>query len=310
MQTLILSFIGSILVVVFVLWLVAREHKKNRFSAMTETMLRSPGYSLNNQLQDKKDQLLEPILTLCFLPYLFTHLLKDVSFETRIVAAVLLLVPIVWALRKISHLYQDIRKLKFGLEGVVYTGQELNHLMRTGAWVYHDIPYNYGNIGHIIVSKAGIFTVETEAVSTPMNDRGVNDAKVIVKDGSLVFPHFTTAEPIEQAKRHARQVRKFLFEKTGVKYPVVPTIALPGWSVVNSDKSRKGFLVVNPKRGVGLERYMGTERIAINDLNKAFTLIDAVARSASTNTDITDPDAKKSYSFSKSYTTTTEALIK
>lgn len=310
MQTLILSVIVTILVIFSVLLLVKRERRKNRFSTMTEKMLRSPGYSLNKQLQDKTDKLLEPILTICFLPYVFTYLFKDVNFETRIVVAGVLLIPFVLSIRKISRLYKEIRQLKLSIEAEVYTGQELNLLMRKGAWVYHDIPYQFGNIGHIIVSKAGIFTVETEAVSLPMNDSGVNDAKVVVKDGSLVFPHCTISEPIEQAKRHASQLREILFRKTGIKYPVVPIIALPGWSVVNADNNKKGFLVVNPKRGAGLAKYMRTNRIAIDDLKSAFTVIDEVARSVSTNTGISDAAARQNTGFSHSYNATTEVLIK
>ena len=303
MNTLLFSVLGTVLVIFFVIWLLRRERKNNRFSAMTETnetMLRSPGFSLNKQLRDTSDKLLEPILTFCFLPFLFTHLLNNANFETRIWVSAILLVPSVWAIYKISHLYKQIRRLKLELEAETFTGQELNYLMRTGAWVYHDIPFNDGNISHIVVSKGGIFTVETSAVSSPKVDTGidmgVNDAKVIVKDGSLVFPHFTTAEPIEQAKRHANQLRNLLFRKTGIKYPVFPIIALPGWSIVNACEKKKGFLVVNPKRGAGLERYMSTERIARDDINKAFTIIDAVARSVSTQTNIPDPVAKKNCS--------------
>ncbi|MDX2477265.1 MAG: nuclease-related domain-containing protein, partial [Gammaproteobacteria bacterium] len=242
-------------------------------------------------------KLLEPILTFCFLPYLFSHLLNNANFETRMWVGAVLLVPSVWAIHKIYHLYKQIRRLKLELEAETFTGQELNTLMRTGAWVYHDVPFNDETIGHIVVSKAGIFIVETSAVSSPRDDKGVdagvNDAKVIVKDESLVFPHLTTAEPIEQAQRHAKQVTTLLFRKTGIEYPVYPIIALPGWSIVDACVNKKGFLVVNPKRGAGLERYMGNERIAIDDVNTAFTVIDAVARSVSTHTNIPDPDAKK-----------------
>ncbi len=300
MKLLLLSVIGTILVIFFVIWFARRERRKNRFLTMTETtetMLRSPGFSLNQKLRDTSDKLLEPILTFCFLPFLFTHLLNNANFETRIWVSAVLLVPSVWAVYRISHLYKQIRRLKLELEAETFTGQELNTLMRTGAWVYHDIPYNDDHIGHIVVSKAGIFTVETTAVSWPMVDMGVNNAKVMVKDSSLDFPHLTTAEPIEQAKRHAMQVRNLLFRKTGIKYPVIPIIALPGWSIVNASLNKKGFLAVNPKRGGGLERYLGTERIAIGDVKQAVTIIDAVARSFSTQTDISDPEAKKNDSF-------------
>ena len=301
MQILTLSVIGTVLAIFLVLFLLKRERSKNRFSTVTEKMLRSPGYTLNKQLQNKTNKLLEPILTICFLPYLYTHLFNGVNFETKIIVAGILLIPLVVSIRKISHLFKAIRKLKLSIDAEVYTGQELNLLMQTGALVYHDIPYQNGSVGHIIVSKAGIFTVATEAVAKPLkgsNDSDVNDAKVVVKDDTLVFPHCTISEPIEQAKLNARQFREILFRKSGIKYPVFPIIALPEWSIVDVVNNKKSFLVVNPKRGAALARYLQANRIADNDLKIAFALIDEVARGAPTVTEITDPDAMKNYSFS------------
>ena len=296
MQTFLLSVTGAFLIIPLVLWLFEQERKKNRFSPFTEKMLRSPGYSLNKQLEEKGDDLLIPFMIVALFPFLLVHFLKGANFETRLVAGFIFLLPMVWAINKIRKDFKEIRKLRLGFEGEVYTGQELNYLMRQGAWVYHDIPYKYGNIDHIIVSKAGIFTVETKAVRKPANDKGGKEAKVSVKNGSLVFPHFTTAEPIEQAKRHSRYVKKFLLRKTGHNYPVYAVVSLPGW-YVDSGKNKNGFLVVNPMRGRGIEKYLQDERIPENELNRAVVEIEEFARSVVSSTDITDPDANSKYSF-------------
>ncbi len=297
MQTFLLSVTGAVLIVVLVLWLFERERKKNRFSPFTEKMLRSPGYTLSKQLQDKGDEFLLPILILGFVPFFLVHFLKDVNFETRMFVGIIFSIPFIWALRKVSTLFKVMRNLKLGLEGEIYTGQELNYLMRQGAWVYHDIPYKYGNIDHIIISKAGIFTVETKAVRKPINDKGGKEAKVIVKNETLVFPHFTTSKPIAQAKLHSAELKKYLKKKTGIDYPIYPIVALPGWFVTNSDKNKKGFLVVNPERGKGIERYMRANRMSENDLNRAVSEIEEFARTVVSKSDITDPDAKNKYSF-------------
>src|SRR5690606_37340526 len=103
-----------------------------------------------------------------------------------------------------------------------YTGQELNFLMRQGAWVFHDIPYKYGNIDHIVVSKGGVFVVETKAVRKPVGEDGKRKSKVSASGGKLHFPHHVTQAPIQQAKRHAEYVSEFLVRKTGKNYPVTP----------------------------------------------------------------------------------------
>jgi len=49
--------------------------------------------------------------------------------------------------------------LGLGREGEEYTGQELNFLMSKGAIVYHDIPYIYGNIDHVVIALDKIFAI-------------------------------------------------------------------------------------------------------------------------------------------------------
>ena len=297
MQALLLSLSGSFFAIILVLWLFEQERKKNRYSPYTEKMLRSPGYSLNSKLQDKADDLLLPMLIICFFPFLMVYVTKDVNLETRLVTSLIFIVPCIWSVINIFKSFKEMRNLRLGLEGEVYTGQELNYLMRQGAWVYHDIPYKYGNIDHIVISKAGIFTVETKAVSKPINEKGGKDAVVKVKNEALVFPHFTTSEPIDQAKLHAKELKKYLKKKTGNDYPVFSIVALPGWYVQKLDKHKNGFLVVNPARGKGIERYMKATRIAENDLNRAVSEIEEFARTVVAKSDITDPDANNKYSF-------------
>ena len=296
MQTLLLSITGAFLVIALVLWLFEQERKKNRFSPFTEKMLRSPGYSLNKQLEEKGDNLLIPFMTVALTPFIFVHFLKDVNFETRLFTGLVFLLPIIWAINRIRKDFKEIRKLRLGFEGEVYTGQELNYLMRQGAWVYHDIPYKYGNIDHIIVSKAGIFTVETKAVRKPMNDTGGKEFKVSVNNGSLVFPHFTTSKPIKQVQMHTKHLKEFLFRKTGYNYPVYSMVALPGWCI-DIGNNKNGFLVFNPKRKDFIERYLQDQKISDNDVKRAAIEIEEFARTVSTNTDITDPDANRRYSF-------------
>ena len=296
MTTIIFSISGGLIMFALIIWVLHRERKKNRYSPFTEKMLRSPGYTLNNQLQDVFDDLLEPVLALCFLPVILYLLTKDVSFGVKVLSGGGVLLVVAWEMSKLRKLLLKSRKIKLGLDGEIYTGQELNYLMRKGAWVYHDIPYKYGNIDHVVISKSGIYAVETKAVRKPMNKNGGRDAKVFVKNGSLVFPHFTTSKPIKQAKQHTDYLKKALLDKTGYRYPVYAVVALPGW-YVDKGKNKNGFLVVNPQRGKGLGKFIQTEKIPEREQNNAVREIELFARTVESRTDISDPDAKKKYSF-------------
>ncbi len=170
MLTLILSISGTVLMIAYILWLYQNERKKNRYSPFTEKMLRSPGYTLSNELDDVVDKMMAPFFMIGFCPLLYFILTKDFTLGYKVITGVPILALMIWEMLSIRKLFLRSRKLKLGLDGEVYSGQELNYLMRQGAWVYHDIPYKYGNIDHVIVSKAGVFTVETKTISKPIND--------------------------------------------------------------------------------------------------------------------------------------------
>ena len=294
MTAIIFSISGGLIVFALIIWLIHRERKKNRYSPFTEKMLRSPGYTLNNQLQDLSDDLLEPIVALYLFPVMLYFLTKDASFGVKVLSGGGGILIVLWEMSKLRKLLLKSRKIKLGRDGEIYTGQELNYLMRKGAWVYHDIPYKYGNIDHVVISKSGIYTIETKAVRKPMNKNGGRDAKVFVKNGSLVFPHFTTSKPIEQAKQHADYLKKAL-EKKGYSCPVYAVVALPGW-FVDKGKAKNGFLAINPKRGKGIEQFLNSEKISENELNNVVREIEVFARTVESKTNISDPDAKKKYS--------------
>lgn len=45
---------------------------------------------------------------------------------------------------------------RLGLLGERAVGEELNHLMRQGAYVFHDVPTaSYGNADHVVIAPKG-----------------------------------------------------------------------------------------------------------------------------------------------------------
>ena len=60
-------------------------------------------------------------------------------------------------------LRQSVRmdRLRLGLDAELAVGQELDQLMRQGAAVFHDFPADKFNIDHIVISRGGVFAIET-----------------------------------------------------------------------------------------------------------------------------------------------------
>lgn len=275
-------------------WFHHIERRKNRYSPFTENMLRSPGYGLGQQLDLLRDKLIWPILMVFFLPSFYIWFAPQGLIAQLSSGAILGVVAIV-SIILIRRWYLKIQMLKLGLDCEVYTGQELNFLMQLGAWVYHDIPYQYGNIDHIVVSIGGGFAVETKGVRKPKNEKGGRGSKVQVFDGKLHFPHCNTDCPIKQAQRHASHLGKFLARRTGKVVPVSAVVALPGWYVEQKEKTE--FMVINPKRGGGLRYRVSRSLIDQADLVVIANAIEDFARSVRSATDTSDPDANKKYDF-------------
>lgn len=244
------SLFGAVSMVAVIYLAIRRTRKENKYSPFTEKSLRSPGYTLGQQLDDRRVDLLGLMLGSCFLPFLYFVQFQHFSVAQAYLFGLFYLVAWAFAVNKSLRWFKEVRKLILGLEGEVYTGQELNYLMRDGAFVYHDIPYKYGNIDHIIVSTGGVFAVETKAVRKPANEDGKRQSEVNYRDGKLHFPHAVTDAPIRQAQRHAEYLGESLSKRIGKSIPVTPVVAIPGWFVKSSMAS--DVLVVNPKRGNSL----------------------------------------------------------
>ena len=300
MAQIFLPLIGLLIIFSLLYFLVFQARRSGRFSPFTENMLRSPAYTLRKELDDLYVDIIVPIMFLILVPILmFRQVVETSNLLLRLILLMIVFLVMFFAIKKTISVWRKAQRLRLGFDGEVYTGQELNYLMREGAWVYHDIPYKYGNIDHVIISKGGILTVETKTIRKPQNSKGKRDFKVSLnQEGQLVFPHVQTSKPVEQAKRHADYLKKRLFELTGNEYPVTPVVALPGWYVSNESKpSSSSVWVINPQRGKALAKKVRGEVIVLKDMEVAVARIEDIARSVSSNTDLTDPDAKKKFNF-------------
>jgi hypothetical protein len=222
--------------------LMVRRRKKARAarrSPLTENLLRASGQSLQEQIDDLRDQADYWMSILMFIPVLIgaLHLAQSYILDAKeswprtTLLVLASAVVLIMAVRKILVITARLDRLRLGLDGEVAVGQELNKVMRQGAAVFHDFPAEDFNIDHVVIAPQGVFAIETKGFSKPKNDGGTDDATVVYDGKRLAFPHWSSSAPLEQAARNAKWLADWLARSTGTPVAVTPVLALPGWFV-------------------------------------------------------------------------------
>lgn len=282
-----------VLLVGYLLW---RDRRNCRYSPFTENFFRLPGHSTRLI----HDELVEDIMWgyLIFVitsAFVVWNVVSNPSINILVLFAILVMCYLMY---RTYHLYEKAQKYRLGCEGEEFTGQELNLLMLSGAYVFHDIPYKYGNIDHIVVGKDKLFVVETKAFEKPQKaktEKG-RDATVRYDGNTLFFPKYSTSKPLEQVKMAADFVENVLLKKTGEKFQVIPVVALPGWFVEQGASKSAEVLVINPKRGKALKNRLG-EFTNYRLRQDVVRHIAAVSRTIKPKSKISDPNAADEFDF-------------
>jgi hypothetical protein len=250
----IILIFGIFAILSSVLYLLRKYRQiKGHRSPFTDKFLRSPGESLNRQIMEINDRITEYMFLVITVPALFYAVyISSLHFGNSELSTSIFTLFIITGIGVIAfYLFKLIKMLnlrrsyQLGYEGEIAVGQELNQLMRDGYYVYHDFPADKFNIDHIVVGASGVFAVETKARSKPTSKDRKADAKVKYDGRSLRFPNGTDVESIEQAKRQAEWLSKWLRSAVGEAVKVRPVVALPGWFV---ERIASGSIpVINPK---------------------------------------------------------------
>jgi hypothetical protein len=245
---------GMLSIVTLVLCLLKKSRQiKGLRSPFTDNFLRSPGESLNRRIMEINDRVTENLVLLITTPILLYAIyisslhfgnseLSTWTFTVYIIAGICF---IVYSLINLINFLNLRRSYRMGYEGEIAVGQELNQLMRDGFRVYHDFPAGKFNIDHIVVGPSGVFAIETKARSKPTSKDRKADAKVKYDGKCLLFSNGTDVQSIEQAKRQAEWLAKWLRSAVGEAVKVRPVVALPGWFVERVASG--GIRVINPK---------------------------------------------------------------
>jgi hypothetical protein len=135
-----------------------------------------------------------------------------------------------------------VRRLRLGRDGERVVGQFLERLRDGGAQVFHDVPGQGFNLDHVVLSRHGLYAVETKTYSKPWPE-----AKIMVDGDSLTMAGQTPdRDPIAQASLAARWLENNLQESTGRRFAVRGVVVFPGWFV--EQRSPRGPVwVLEPK---------------------------------------------------------------
>jgi hypothetical protein len=214
------------------------RRRKGLRTPLTRPLLRTPGESLRNRIQEATDAIFEGIFVVAVFPSLIGGIfLVQAYISGRRIESSLLVGVIIWFIFtayfviKIFRILPRRRDLRLGLQGELAVAEELNRLMLNGYHVYHDLPAEKFNIDHIVVGKSGVFAVETKTRSKRKTGRGQQDAEVTYDGRRLQFPGGYDENAISQTVSQAIWLQNWLSSAVGEKIATEPILTLPGWFV-------------------------------------------------------------------------------
>ncbi len=231
-------FTGPGLAVTFML--VRRSRlKARRRSPIGIKLLRGPGHTLREQLDDETSEVIWDLLLLSAIPptmlalYLAQALVRGTPMPPGIATTYAAIVGafVVWMLVRLLRRGERMSNLRAGYDAEHAVGQELDSLSRRGALVFHDFPCDGWNIDHVVITSGCVYCIETKGYTKLNALKGREGATVEFDGMKLKFPTWTTDEPIAQVERNAKWLGDWIKKSTGHPVPVRPVVALPGWFV-------------------------------------------------------------------------------
>jgi preprotein translocase subunit YajC len=238
------------------MWFILRRKRlarEARRSPLTTKLLRTPGHSLQQRLDDLRLDFGYDVATLVLVPGItlsFLHITALVKGRMESIGTLVILLVVVigvaaYQVRSLSKRQQQMDQLRLGLDAELAAGQELDQLMRRGAAVFHDVPGEDDkfNVDHVVVAPQGVFAVETKGYRKPIRGAGLEDAKVVYDGQRLRFPDWESSKPLAQAQRQAAWLSQWLSKAMAEPIAVTPVLALPGWYI--DLKGRGEVLVLN-----------------------------------------------------------------
>jgi hypothetical protein len=235
---------------VFVFGLICSKRKHKRRSPLTRDLLRPPGFSLSCRVADVDLQIETGLVMLVITcPAVFichlsgSYFLGEPESASRIVGSILCAVTLLFLSgRNVWQQMAKKRQLVLALEGEQFVGEQLNQLMLKGCRVFHDFPFDYGNIDHVVVSNSGVFSVNTKMHGKLTDKSGGADVLVDYPNKCLRFSDREIPLPMEQLETEANWLSKFLTSAVAFPVEVEAMLALPGWFVKHQGRQKEPYV--------------------------------------------------------------------
>jgi hypothetical protein len=235
-------------------WKWSRARRQLR-SPVKEKMLRPPGESLRRKLEELNESILDTLfiavvgsMALGFMIQVQIMSAPTATIDKMAIGMVEAVGIIFLGVmgRRFWVLIKRRSDYDLGFKGERLVGEELNEVIRGGGYVFHDFPADpKWNIDHVVVTSAGVFSIETKTRRKRRAAPGKKDHEVVYDGQTLIFPNFSDSHGLQQAKDNARWLSQWLSKAVGDRVSVTPMLTLPGWWVVR--KSNDGVRVLNPK---------------------------------------------------------------
>ncbi len=232
------------------------QRRDRRRSPLTIKVLNLPGEGLLRAIEKQDDGYHEkaamvlmvgPIVLASWLLVRMDQVIDDwtaIRFDWGdAVLALMGLAMLAWGIWGLLHHVRERRKYLQGRAAELSVAQCLMPLMADGGLIYHDFPGDKFNIDHIVIGHGAVFAIETKSRRKP-DTAGRASARVDYDGACLRFPKHVETKPIEQARRQAQWLEKFLGRGVGDPVRVIPVVALPGW-YTQSSVQRPDVLVSN-----------------------------------------------------------------
>lgn len=184
---------------------------------IAERLLRPPGESLRKRIDDLDDDLGEALVFALVPASAFGAVAALTLSPARasILSVFIFMVPALTAFVlgtiRAFKIAQELRNCRLGFHGERAVGEQLNHLMRDGCHVFHDVPMPpYGNLDHVVIAPSGIYAVETKTRRKRSGKPGSPDHAVIYDGKSLQFPDGIDTKALAQTRQQADRLSAFL----------------------------------------------------------------------------------------------------
>ena len=215
-------------------WWVRRDKRR---SPLRGKLHHTPGEQLLTRIRDHDDEINQALMMMFLSGPIFmlawalqSVVWEDVKFGIAegmfVVAAVGMFG---WGLHSFIRHAGNRRNAREGLAAERMTAQELNRLIGSGCQVLHDVPGDGFNLDHVVISPRGVFMVETKSFKKPVKATDDRHYKVQYDGKALLFPNWSSVKPIDQARKQAQWLARYLRTATNQQIPVIATVALPGW---------------------------------------------------------------------------------